>query len=153
MYGPGPARRTLAGTGWRGKGPEDSSLTGPERGNAQRSREGMNGPSLRSRKIFHVKVKNINGTKLFPCACGSLLQHWMNFSHQNLLTLCSEETCVAKPEAGALVQRDDSDDSQWYVVPLCRKHSGMTGQSIAVGDYIALVPAELACGGERTDDL
>ncbi len=103
---------------------------------------------MNDRKVFTMKVTNINGTAGGPCACGSWLEHWKNFSRQNLLAFCPEERCVAKPELGTLVQKDDSTDTNWYVIPLCKRHHGMKGKSIAVGDYISLVPADVdqTCG-------
>jgi len=100
------------------------------------------------RKVYTMKVTNINGNADFSCACSSSLEHWKNFSRQSLLAFCPEETCILKPEVGALVQKDGSTDTNWYIIPLCKKHNSMTGKSLLVGDYISLVlaNAEQTCG-------
>ncbi len=95
-----------------------------------------------------MKVKNINGTSGNTCKCGSWLNHWMNFSQQSPPPFCPEEWCIGKPELGAHVQKDNSTDTGWYIVPLCSKHNGQIGQSLTIVDKIALVSAHVTrtCG-------
>jgi len=95
-----------------------------------------------------MKVKNINGTSQNTCKCGSWLQHWLNFSGQALPRFCPEKSCTETPEVGAHVQKDSVTDHSWYIIPLCRKHNAMRGQSIEVSDGIALVSANVSktCG-------
>lgn len=65
-----------------------------------------------------TKVKNLNGTSDNTCKCGSWLAHWEKFSGKQR-GLCSKTTCSAKATVGAHVQKDDSTDKAWYIVPLC----------------------------------
>lgn len=69
-----------------------------------------------------TKVENINGTSDTECKCGSWIQHWKNFSIQTA-TYCSEESCIETDLEGAHVQKANSTDQSWYIVPLCGKHN------------------------------
>ena len=95
-----------------------------------------------------MKVKNINGTSSNICKCGSWLEHWKNFSGQTLPSCCPESGCTQKPEVGAHVQKDNSMDDSWYIIPFCTKHNGETGKSLTVSDSIKLVSANVSntCG-------
>ncbi len=95
-----------------------------------------------------MRVNNINGTSQRTCKCGSWLQHWKNYSGQNLPTYCPEKSCINKPEVGAHVQKDSSTDRSWYIVPLCTKHNAATGKSLDLVDSIKLASAnvEATCG-------
>lgn len=95
-----------------------------------------------------MKVKNINGTSDSTCECGSWLDHWKKFSGQSLPTYCSEKTCTKKPEVGAHVQKDNSTDSNWYIVPFCNTHNLETGKSLEIVDSVKLVSANVSetCG-------
>ncbi len=77
-----------------------------------------------------MKVRNINGTSQSTCKCGSWLQHWKNYSGDQIGSYCRETSCTKKPELGAHVQKDDSSDNSWYIVPLCTEHNNMRGQTI-----------------------
>lgn len=96
-----------------------------------------------------MRVTNINGTSDNTCNCGSWLNHWKNFSRQSIPKYCPEESCVQKPGVGAHVQRDDSSDARWYIVPLCKTHNGETGKSLTISDSVTLVSANVSdtCGG------
>jgi hypothetical protein len=95
-----------------------------------------------------MKVKNINGTSTRACSCGSWLQHWRNFSKTPLPRFCAEIACPGPPELGAHVQRADSADQNWYIVPLCHLHNAKTSESIEISERTVLVPANvsLTCG-------
>jgi hypothetical protein len=95
-----------------------------------------------------MKVKNINGTSDNTCACGSWLDHWKIISRQPIPKFCPEENCVQKPEAGAHIQKDNSADDSWYIVPLCKIHNNAQGRSLKITDTIQLVPANVSitCG-------
>jgi hypothetical protein len=70
-----------------------------------------------------MKIKNINGTSDSNCVCGSWLQHWKNFSGQDV-SYCSEKGCMTKQDlVGAHVQKSDSRDNNWYIIPLCKAHN------------------------------
>ena len=95
-----------------------------------------------------MRVKNINGTSDNTCKCGTWLEHWKKFSGQSLPTYCPETKCIQKPEVGAHVQRDNSADTSWYIVPLCKTHNGQTGESIEISDSTKLASANVSetCG-------
>jgi hypothetical protein len=95
-----------------------------------------------------MKVNNINGTSKSTCKCGSWLDHWKNYSCQSLPTYCPEKTCHNKPEVGAHVQKDNSIDRSWYIVPLCTTHNAQTRGSLELRDSIKLASANVAatCG-------
>lgn len=67
-------------------------------------------------------VKNINGTSQNVCTCGSWYKHWRKFSGYDL-TYCSEASCLNKNPVGAHVQKANSTDNNWYIVPLCVSHN------------------------------
>ncbi len=94
-----------------------------------------------------MKITNINGTSQDACPCGSWLEHWKKFSRQQI-TYCAVSTCVKKDIVGVLVQRDDPTDRNWYVIPLCKTHSGEKGKALEVGIVYQLVSADTAetCG-------
>lgn len=95
-----------------------------------------------------MRVNNINGTSDNICKCGSWLEHWKNFSGQSIPSYCPEKSCMKKPEAGAHVQKDNSSDNNWYIIPLCLSHNAEKGKSIEISDGTKLVSANVAetCG-------
>ena len=95
-----------------------------------------------------MTVTNINGTSDNICKCGSWLAHWKNYSGQELPTYCPESSCIQKPEVGAHVQKGNSTDKSWYIIPFCKKHNGKAGETLTVSDTIKLVPANVSetCG-------
>jgi len=86
-----------------------------------------------------AKIKNINGTSQNKCSCGSWLQHWKNYSNQSV-TYCSEKSCTDKKLLGAHVQKANSTDEKWYIVPLCAEHNKSVGV-IEIVDSVKLVSA------------
>lgn len=94
-----------------------------------------------------MKVNNINGTNDSSCRCASWLEHWVNYSGRPLPSICPELNCIQNPETGAHVQKDSATDKNWYIIPLCKKHSGDIGKSLNIID-IPLVPAKVdsTCG-------
>ncbi len=90
-----------------------------------------------------MKIKNVNGTTGQNCKCGTLLDHWKNFSDQSLPKFCPEWGCLEKPEAGAHVQKYNSTDAGWYIVPLCREHHDQIGRTLTIDDSMILVPANV----------
>ena len=95
-----------------------------------------------------VRIININGVTDNPCKCGSWLEHWKKYSGQTLPTHCPEETCTQAPEIGSHVQKNSLTDRSWYIVPLCHRCNGKTGESLEISDHITLVAANVAltCG-------
>jgi hypothetical protein len=92
-------------------------------------------------------VKNINGTSQNTCKCGSWLQHWKNFSNQQVPAYCPVVDCLERQLLGAHMQNDDPDDKRWFIVPLCSKHNAYA-YSLVINDYIKLVSANVSetCG-------
>lgn len=86
-----------------------------------------------------AKVKNINGTSDTNCKCGSWLKHWEKFSGQTT-QYCTETKCVNTDLVGAHVQKADSADNNWYIIPLCNSHNQSTG-TLEVSDSYKLVSA------------
>lgn len=95
-----------------------------------------------------MKIRNINGTSQNVCKCGGWLQHWLNFSEQQLPMYCPAATCSNKPTVGAHVQKDSSNDKDWYIIPLCSACNAKQGQSLEVSSVVRLVPANVSktCG-------
>jgi len=86
-----------------------------------------------------MKIKNINGTSDTTCACGSWLKHWEKFSGKSA-TYCLATGCWNKDLVGAHVQKADSSDNKWYILPLCSAHNQSTGE-LEVSDSYEIVPA------------
>jgi hypothetical protein len=88
-----------------------------------------------------LTVKNVAIATSIPCMFPNWLEHWRKFSVLPLPIHCPENACREKPEVGVLVQKGDSSDSRWYVMPLCKKHS-FAGVSLEV--FTLLIPATYA---------
>jgi hypothetical protein len=99
------------------------------------------------RKGEAMKVKNINGRRQNSCNCGTWLDHWVKICGRPLPRYCAVKTCMGKPELGAHVQKDSSTDGNWYIIPLCVKHS-MRAASLEIADTTTLVSAHVneTCG-------
>ena len=95
-----------------------------------------------------MRVNNINGISDNACKCGGWLGHWKKFSGQPLTTFCPQVTCVQRATVGAHVQKDNSGDSSWHIVPLSTTHNGKKGQSLDISDNVNLVSANVSetCG-------
>src|SRR5271155_2053889 len=89
-----------------------------------------------------MKAKNINGRRQNSCKCGTWLDHWVKMCGQPLPRHCSEARCMGKPELGAHVQKDSSTDTNWYIIPLCVKHS-IKADFIEVADTTLFVSAQV----------
>jgi len=81
-------------------------------------------------------VKNISGTSDSICKCGSWLAHWEKQSKQTA-NFCSEAGCISEDMVGAHVQKANSDDNRWYIVPLCKLHNLSTNELEVVGPLIS----------------
>lgn len=88
-----------------------------------------------------LTVKNVGPATSIPCMFANWLEHWRKFSVLSVPRQCPESACREKPEVGALVQKDNSCDSRWYVIPLCKKHSLASGP---LKVFSLLVPATYA---------
>jgi hypothetical protein len=87
-----------------------------------------------------MKVININGRRQHSCRCGSWLDHWVKACGRPIPQHCAAISCMATPQLGAHVQMDNVRDSDWYIVPLCIKHS-FSAMSLEVDDSTILVSA------------
>ncbi|MBD5416998.1 MAG: hypothetical protein HDR50_04930 [Desulfovibrio sp.] len=69
-----------------------------------------------------VKVKNLKGTSDNPppAGCSSWREFWEEKQVWPFET-CSCKGCTRDAEHGAHVQKADSTDRKWYIVPLCAK--------------------------------
>lgn len=65
-----------------------------------------------------IKVKNLNGTTDNKPPKGSWKIWWEEQTH-NKFSRCSCKTCDNNAEVGAHVQKAESADRKWYIVPLC----------------------------------
>lgn len=92
-----------------------------------------------------MKIKNINGTSQNKCVCGSWLSHWEKYSGQKT-TYCIEKSCTKTDLVGAHVQKANSTDNNWYILPLCKAHNQATSE-LEVSDLYKLVSAnkKLTC--------
>ncbi|HCL00097.1 MAG TPA: hypothetical protein DHW42_08350 [Candidatus Marinimicrobia bacterium] len=87
-----------------------------------------------------IEVINLINTSNKKCYCKTWLEHWEKFGEQKA-GLCAEVSCQKKAIVGAHVQKSDSSDSSWYIIPLCKEHNNLFGQKISIKDSIKLVPA------------
>jgi len=94
-----------------------------------------------------MKVKNINGRRQSSCSCGTWLDHWVKICGRPLPQHCAATMCMGMPQLGAHVQTDSVTDSDWYIIPLCVKHS-IRAASLEIEDTTTLVSAHVSetCG-------
>ncbi len=88
-----------------------------------------------------MKIKNINGTDLQACEGCSWLEHWIRFSRSKSASLCKQEDCISIATSAVLVQKADSSDPGWYVVPLCHKHAKAETRELELFGTPVLAPA------------
>jgi hypothetical protein len=91
------------------------------------------------------KIRNINGTdeSSARCRCGTWKEHWIKFNptRQRWPAFCPINNCWRQAEVGAHVQKADSADNNWYIIPLCREHNGMRNQVFEINDVVSLARA------------
>jgi hypothetical protein len=90
-----------------------------------------------------LNIKNIQGPGDKGCKCDTWLDHWDQFSGQSPI-YCPVAECMNHVEIGARVQKDSPTDKGWYIVPLCRKHYAMQGETLRVNDSLMLVSAKVS---------
>jgi|ERR1035437_7790800 hypothetical protein len=93
-----------------------------------------------------AKVKPLENQPEKKCICGSWMNHWKVFSHQQIM-MCVAAHCSGTDLTGVHVQRTDPDDTRIYVVPLCEKH-GKSKEAIEISDHTKLITADITktCG-------
>jgi hypothetical protein len=93
-----------------------------------------------------TKVKISSNPPEKPCRCGNWFQHWKNFSHR-FITGCPVEGCGKKDLQGIHVQKLDPNDTEIYIVPLCKEHAESKAE-LNILEATKLVSADLkkTCG-------
>jgi hypothetical protein len=67
-------------------------------------------------------ARNVSSAAEKLCSCGSWMNHWAKVSGKKKPTVCMAASCYGTNPAGALVAFADAA-SEYFVVPLCSKHS------------------------------
>ena len=108
------------------------------------------GHSQFHKENWPVRVRNLVGTALNDCSCGSWLTHWRNFSGKPLTMTCVAIGCLGKAEVGAHVQRNSLTDLAWYIVPLCNACNAKT-VPFDIADDTTLVSGNVSetCGKKQ----
>ena len=95
-----------------------------------------------------VKVKNLNGTSDNTCKCDeyevrSWLYHWSKFNDAAVSCLPDKCPCCHKKIidwseelVGAHVQKENTIDNNWYIIPLCKKCNSKNSDEILEVDDI-----------------
>jgi hypothetical protein len=106
---------------------------------------------VRGKDMGERKVRNINGTSDNECKCeGGWLGHWQKFGNGGKLAeKCSGLSCPNKDLKGAHVQKEDTTDKSWYIIPLCGHHNGLHGKTIAINPDTKFAPANKSLTCER----
>ncbi len=94
-----------------------------------------------------MKVKNITALPHYGCGCGTWLKHWEKFSAKKSAQ-CAVPDCNTVAAVGAHIQKANTDDEAWYVVPLCQTHSESVDEMEISAEY-KLVPADTNLTCER----
>jgi len=91
-----------------------------------------------------MRVKNVNGSSRFPAPAGysSWLDYWnQNASHRAFR--CGATDCHHRGDlVGAHVQKANSTDQKWYIVPLCASCNHRT-DIFDVDEELVPVPSNL----------
>ena len=85
-------------------------------------------------------VKNLNGTADNNCICGSWINHWVNFSNQQLAN-CSVISCTNNASVGGHVKKDNSIVSEWFIIPICQSCNMKKGTALEIYNDLNLVSA------------
>lgn len=90
-----------------------------------------------------MKVRNVNGTSRFiPRGYNSWLDYWEKQTGKSA-TICSANSCWGTDLVGAHVQKVNSTDKCYYIVPLCRQCNQRTDE-FEVNQYLLVpVPSNL----------
>lgn len=90
-----------------------------------------------------IKVKNVIGSSRFPSPSGynSWLDYWEQKTGKKAY-FCAATDCWAQDLVGAHVQKVNSADRRWYIVPLCRGCNNRTDE-FYVNETLVPVPSNL----------
>lgn len=95
-----------------------------------------------------VQIRNVNGTSGHSCRCsGGWLAHWKLYGGVEGDIKCAVCGCENLAEVGAHVQKADSGEDDWYIVPFCRAHN-QKADKMTVSDTTEFVSANVSvtCG-------
>lgn len=83
-----------------------------------------------------IKVKNLRGTSDSPVPSGysSWLDYWEKKTGRYYPD-CAVNGHYHKADVGAHVQKADSTDNRWYIVPVCYAINNRRGESFYVSEY------------------
>lgn len=75
------------------------------------------------------------------------MKHWRTVTRSKT-GLCKELVCTNDATVGALVQKSNSKDTIWYIVPLCSTHNDMKGLELDLLGNPTLVSTNVSktCG-------
>ncbi len=67
-----------------------------------------------------MRVKNVNGSGRFSAPAGyrSWVEYWAKKTGSKSF-FCSASNCFSSNLVGAHVQKANSTDNRWYIIPLC----------------------------------
>lgn len=89
-----------------------------------------------------MKVKNVNGTSRFSPKGGSWLDYWKEQKGKSA-TVCSAYGCWGTDLVGAHVQKVNSTDKCYYIVPLCRSCNQRNDEFEVDANLLVPVPSNL----------
>ena len=86
-------------------------------------------------------VKNVNGSGRFdpPAGYSSWLHYW-EVKTGRKVSFCTTSDCWFMDLVGAHVQKANSDDKAWYIVPLCNSCNHRT-DTFEVTETLVPVPS------------
>ncbi|SHO55179.1 hypothetical protein [Vibrio quintilis] len=88
-------------------------------------------------------VNNISDELISEKSKREWLEYWMHFS-AGKNKFCSEVNCIENHEHGVLVNKSsDPDNTQIFVVPLCKAHSDNFKRQLEIEDGTEVIPANL----------
>ena len=87
-------------------------------------------------------VKNVNGSGRFaPRGYDSWLDYWKAQTGEKPY-YCAADNCLGTDLVGAHVQKTNSTDKNWYIVPLCKSCNKRT-DTFNVSKTLVPVPSNL----------
>ena len=88
-------------------------------------------------------IKNVIGSSRFvkPSGYASWLDYWKAITGKNPY-VCSASGCLKTDLVGAHVQKANSKDQRWYIVPLCSSCNQRTG-ILEFKEVLVPVPSNL----------
>lgn len=94
-----------------------------------------------------MKVINLQAASDSRCNCDTWLDHWKNFSEQNIST-CVVINCDNNAEVGGHVKQINIIRDNWYIIPLCKKCNNRRYDILDISESVIFVPANIAktCG-------